>query len=453
MTIRQTRRARRTAAALACTATLALIAAGCAGTSGGGGGQGSTGTRAKPVTITFWHGWSAPNELAAINANISAFEKLHPNIKVKAVSNVTDDKINQALRAGGDNAPDVVSSFTTNNVGSFCNSHEWVDLNPLLKKSGIDKDKTFSKAMLDYTSYNGDQCSLPLLGDAYGLYYNTDEFKAAGITAPPKTWTQFEQDAVKLTKSEGSGYRQLGFMPLYHGYETTTEHYAAQYQPTWFTADGKSAIASSPAFADSLKEQKTLVDKLGGYQKLSKYRSSFGDEFSAKNPFETGQVAMAMDGEWRVSMIKADGSKVHYATAPLPVPDNQVSQYGIGYQTGTIAGIAATSHKQAAAWEFLKYLTTDTDALVSFANAISNVPSTYAALKSPKLEKNAQFQTFLNVAANPGSNTTPSEPNGDSFIVTYQNLGYAYESGKVGNLQAALKKTAGQIDSDLAQAR
>ncbi len=44
---------------------------------------------------------------------------------------MTDDKINQALRAGGSKAPDVVSSFTTNNVGKFCSSKAFVDLNPL----------------------------------------------------------------------------------------------------------------------------------------------------------------------------------------------------------------------------------------------------------------------------------------------------------------------------------
>ena len=37
--------------------------------------------------------------------------------------------------------------------------------------------------------------------------------------------------------------------------------------------------------------------------------------------------------------------------APLPVPDDQAAQYGKGYITGTIAGIAATSKKQNAAWE------------------------------------------------------------------------------------------------------
>ena len=38
-----------------------------------------------------------------------------------------------------------------------------------------------------YTSYNGVQCTLPVLSDAYGLYYNTAMFKKAGITEPPKT--------------------------------------------------------------------------------------------------------------------------------------------------------------------------------------------------------------------------------------------------------------------------
>src|ERR1700712_2518377 len=126
-------------AAAAATMALALTATACMGSSGNGA---SDDPNAK-TTITFWHGWSAPNEVKAIKANIAAFEKVHPNITVKAVSNITDDKINQALRAGGPKAPDVVSSFTTDNVGEFSSSHAFVDLTPFLKKSGIDPVATF----------------------------------------------------------------------------------------------------------------------------------------------------------------------------------------------------------------------------------------------------------------------------------------------------------------------
>ena len=198
------------------------------------------------VTITFWHGYSAPSEEAAIQANVDAFEAANPNIHVKVVGNITDDKINQALRAGGASAPDVVSSFTTDNVGEFCGSGAFVDLNPFMEADGIDPETTFPKPLLDYTQYEGNRCTLPLLSDSYGLYYNKDAFKAAGITEPPKTLSEFEDVALKLTKTDGDSYSQLGFMPNYHGYETTTTHYAAMWGPTYFDADGNSTVGDRP---------------------------------------------------------------------------------------------------------------------------------------------------------------------------------------------------------------
>jgi multiple sugar transport system substrate-binding protein len=430
-------------------ASLALALTACFGSSKGGANDNPN----ADVTITFWHGWSAPNEVGAINANIAAFEKKYPNIKVKAVGNITDDKINQALRAGGPNAPDVVSSFTTDNVGEFCDSKAFVDLTPFMQKDGIDPKTTFPPAQLSYTQYNGDQCALPLLSDAYGLYYNKDMFSAAGISGPPKTLSEFDADAVKLTKESGDTYSQLGFMPDYHGYESTITHFASQWSPTYFTSSGKSNVASDAGIKAAFEWQKALVGKLGGYSRLEKYRTTFGDEFSNNNPFMTGQVAMSIDGEWRAGMIDDSNSKVNYGVAPFPVPDSMASQYGKGYITGTIVGIASTSQKQNAAWEFVKFMTTDTDAVVSFANAIHNVPSTLAALASPKVSQDPNFQQFIKIAANPNSNTTPSSPNGGAYQLTLQNLGYNYESGKQSDLQSGLEATAKTIDDDIAQAQ
>ena len=439
---------RRRLAALAATA-LVLGTTACTGSSGGGA---SDNPNAK-TTITFWHGWSAPSEMKAIQDNVDTFEKAHPNITVNVVGNITDDKINQALRAGGPKAPDVVSSFTTDNVGEFCNSHAFVDLTPFMKQSGIDPKATFPSAQLDYTQFQGNQCSLPLLSDAYGLYYNKKMFAAAGIKSPPKTLSEFDADAIKLTKSSGDSYSQLGFMPNYHGYETAIAHLAAGFNPTYFDANGKSTVGTDPGLKAAFVWQKNLVDSLGGYDKLERYRTTFGDEFGSKNPFMTGQVAMAIDGEWRGGMIDASSSKVDYGTAPFPVPDNLASEYGKGYTSGTIIGIASTSQKQNAAWEFVKFLTTDTNAVVNFANAIHNVPSTKAALASPKVDQDPNFQTFLRIAQNPHSNTTPASPNGGAYQLTLQNVGYGYESGKITDLQSALEGAAKQIDTDIAQSQ
>ncbi|MFJ9863428.1 ABC transporter substrate-binding protein [Streptomyces sp. NPDC101165] len=436
-------------AAFAVTASLALLTTACTGQST----SGATDDASKDTTINFWHAWSAPNEVKAVKSLVAGFEKAHPNIHVNVVGNMTDDKINQALRSGGDKAPDVISSFTTNNVGKFCSSGALVDLNPFFKKSDIDPETAFPKAMNEYTQFDGNRCSVPLLGDAYGLYYNKTAFEKAGITTPPKTWSEFQADAKKLTIPQGDGYKQLGFMPDYHGWESTTEHYFGQFSPTYFDKAGKSDVAKDPAFEKGFTLQKKLVDELGGFQKLEKFRATLGDEWGPKHPFHTGQVAMQLDGEWRLGMALDAKPKFDIGVAPLPVPDDQADQYGKGYITGTIAGIAATSHKQNAAWELVKYMTTNTDAVVGFANDIHNVPSTLAALKSPKLKYDPRFKTFLDIAANPNSTTSPASINGGVYLVTIQQFGYDYESGKVTDLKAGLKKTAAQIDTDIAQAK
>ncbi|WP_369236618.1 ABC transporter substrate-binding protein [Streptomyces sp. R21] len=440
---------RRAAAALAACAALALLATACTGQSDAGANDDAS----KETTINFWHAWSAPNEVKAVKSLVAGFEKAHPNIHVNIVGNMTDDKINQALRSGGSKAPDVISSFTTNNVGKFCSSGALVDLNPFFKKADIDPQTTFPKTMNEYTQFDGNRCTVPLLGDAYGLYYNKTAFEKAGIKNPPRTWSEFTADAKKLTIPEGDSFKQLGFMPNYHGWESTTEHYFGQFSPTYFDKSGKSDLADDPAFTAGFTLQKKLVDELGGYQKLETYRSKLGDEWGPKHPFHTGQVAMQLDGEWRLGMAEEAKPKFEIGVAPLPVPDDQADQYGKGYITGTIAGIAATSKKQNAAWEFVKYMTTDTDAVVGFANGIHNVPSTLAALKSPKLKYDPRFKTFLDIAADPNSTTSPASVNGGVYLSTIQQFGYDYESGKVKNLKEGLKKTAAQIDTDIAQAK
>ncbi|OIJ90250.1 hypothetical protein BIV24_18145 [Streptomyces colonosanans] len=91
--------------ALAATFSVALLATACTGQSSSGANDDAS----KETTITFRHAWSAPSETKAVNALIAGFEKAHPNIHVNVVANMTDDKMNQALRTGGDKAPDVIS--------------------------------------------------------------------------------------------------------------------------------------------------------------------------------------------------------------------------------------------------------------------------------------------------------------------------------------------------------
>ncbi len=176
---------------------------------------------------------------------------------------------------------------------------------------------------------------------------------------------------------------------------------------------------------------------------------------AAKNPFQTGQVAMQLDGEWRLGMaLDGEGRSFDDRRRPAARPRRPGRPYGKGYITGTIAGIAATSRKQNAAWELVKYITTDTDAVVGFANAIHNVPSTFAALKSPKLNADPRFKTFLDIAANPHSEHR-------AVLDQRRRVPHHHPGPRLRRTRAArsptckpgLKKATAQIDTDIAQAK
>ena len=133
------------------------------------------------TALTVWVGWSA-RELSEFKKVVAEYDRKNADVTVKVVGGIVDDKILAALRSG--NAPDVVSSFTSANVGIYCPSGGWIDLAPYLKKDNI-STSIFPAATLYYTQYKGKRCALPLLADVYGFYYNKTLFKAAGLTRPP----------------------------------------------------------------------------------------------------------------------------------------------------------------------------------------------------------------------------------------------------------------------------
>jgi multiple sugar transport system substrate-binding protein len=172
-------------------AAVGLIAA-LAVTAGLAASPTQAGKKTAVTPLTIWVGWSAGTELISFKKLIAEYVKQHKDVSVKVVGGINDDKIIAALRAG--NAPDVVSSFQSNNVGVYCPSGGWIDLGPYLKRDHVDVNQ-FPAGPRYYTAYKGIRCALPLLADTYGLYYNKTLFKQAGIKAPPKTFSELVADA------------------------------------------------------------------------------------------------------------------------------------------------------------------------------------------------------------------------------------------------------------------
>jgi multiple sugar transport system substrate-binding protein len=218
----------------------------------------------------------------------------------------------------------------------------------------------------------------------------------------------------------------------------------------WLTADGKSDTAADPAFAAALTWQKNLVDAIGA-DKLKAFKTAMAPEQSAQNAFESGTLAMMVDGEWRTAFIKGDQSTIDYGTAPMPAADDHPELYGSGYVGGNVIGIPKGSKHPAAAWKLLKFLSTDTGALVSLANDVGNVPTTLPALDSPALTLTADphFKTFLDVYKNPYTSTTPASADGGAYVTNFEPFAEKWQDGGVSDLKTGLAQLDKQNDAAL----
>jgi multiple sugar transport system substrate-binding protein len=383
-------------------------------------------------TVELWH-FFTEREANAIDSVVKDFESTHPNITVTIKSGQDDSKVTQAIGAG--NGPDIGLSYSTDIVGKFCSSGAWVDLTPYITRDKVDLNQ-LNATTRQYTEFDGKRCAMPFLADAYGLYYNKDLFAKAGIAGPPKTLDELTEDAKKLTvKNPDGSLKTVGFLPLFDFYENAASHLGPAVGAKWLTADGKSAIGGDPAWKTLLTWQKNLVDWYG-YDNLQKFRAGLGDEFSADNAFQKGQVAINVDAEYRLAFLKDQAPNLKYGVAPLPTTDP--ARYGGGYVTGNIVGISKNAKNPEAAWELIKYLTTNDKAIVKLANLIKNIPTTNASLADPGLQVDPDFKTFLDIFANPNSSTTPPSASGPAYQETFGTFLTSWQAGKVKDLDAGM---------------
>ena len=436
---------KRVGTAIAVLAVLALLVAGAATSSL----RAAPKAKSAPTKLTIWVGWSA-RELGVFKQVVAEYDKNNPNVTVDVVGSINDNKIVAAIRAG--TAPDVVSSFNSYNVGVYCGTGGWIDLAPLMAKDHISASM-FPATTQYYTQYNGVRCALPLLADTYGLYYNKNLFKAAGIKSPPKTISELAADAKKLTVRSSNGtIKVAGLDPVIGFYENTPERWITSFGGKWQDAKGNAILSQDPAWTKWLTWQKGLVDWYG-YNNLVRFQAGLGDEFSASNAFEAGKLAMNFDGEWRVAFIQAEHPNLNYGTAPMPVDDAHPELYGQGYTNGTIIGIPKNGKHTAEAWALVKYLTTNSHALAELSNGLRNVPTTKASAVSPEIKPDAHFATFIKIFTNPKSTTSPITAAGVAYTNLVQHFATQWQAGQVKNLHSGLVSLDKQLDALVHQAK
>jgi multiple sugar transport system substrate-binding protein len=407
----------------------------------------------EPVTLTMWSGFQNP-EFGYLNNVIDGFEQKYPWITVNTVPGKQDTQVLNAIHSG--TAPDVVMLTVPDDAIQFCASGAYIDLGPYIRADNIDLRSLVPEGALGYTALATpkSQCMLPMLTDAYGLYYNTDMFQKAGISSPPRTYSELFADAKKLTQLNPDGsIKVAGFLPIETAdYEFANVVNGVQEGADWYDSSGNCRLGTDPRFAQMLEFYKSMADWYG-YDNISRFFSGNGGEnteFSASNLFENEKVAMVSDGEWRVNFIEnVDKSNVPYATAPYPVPDDSPDRYGVGQIGGSTLGVPRGTDHPGEAWLLVKYLALDKGAETSLARQLRNVPTLKSVLSDPVLTKDQNFQTFLDIFANPESRYKQITEIGFGDVSLYDGFVDKYLAGKVSDVKAGLEGVCSQIEQQI----
>ncbi|MET9424017.1 sugar ABC transporter substrate-binding protein [Streptomyces sp. NPDC006540] len=325
--------------------SLAVLATACGGNGGGAQADAGTGTAGKPVEITYWSWMPGTKDMAA------AFNKSHPGIKVTfaeipAGLNGGYDKISKAVKAG--NAPDVVN-VEYQAVPDLVTQG-------LLRDSSAelgDSVESYSpEAVRGLVELGGKTWASPYDVAPQTLYYRTDLFKQYGVEVP-KTWDEFKAAAEKVKTASKGEARLLDFW----GDDTATwAGLAQQAGARWYGSSGDAwkVNITDPATKKVADYWKDLVE-----QDLVLNHKAWSPE-ATKAVTDSRAIAL-IGASWSAGSIRTTYPRQQgkWAEAPLPHWGEPVT----GAVGGSAFAITKDSKKATAAAEFIKWATTDEEAV------------------------------------------------------------------------------------------
>lgn len=336
---------------------MALAALG--GCSGSGSGSGSAGSGADDggkqgkVKISVFT-WGYPAEKTAREEQAKLFNQTHDDVQVEILVSPDYDRKLDAMIAAND-APDV---FETSSDWYHVRSDlgQLVDLNEYVQRDGFDLSQYYDTMIGDFKTFDGKLESLPIGMATFAMAINKDLFKAAGAELPDPdkgwTWEQCLEAAKKITSGEGAG-KIYGLSDLWMYQQIASYLYGGRYT----TPDFSEAVVNTP---ESIKGFQFITDLMYKYKVMPDATAAAG--LASAQRFYAGQAGIMPINNWDIpDFITNIGDKFDWDIVPMPtVPETGKSPSWYiteGY------GISSSSKNKDAAWEFVKWVTSDPDAL------------------------------------------------------------------------------------------
>ena len=367
-----------------------IVLAGCGGSSSSGsGGSGSS----APVTLTLWHNYGTEQNATATQNLVKAYEKLHPNVTIKVVSQPADNyfallKTAAISHTGPDIAVQWTGLFTLQDINYL------QKLTGLVPQSALDKMKGMQWMSADLSSA-GPAYVMPLEDQFYIGFYNKKDFQKAGVSSVPQTWDELNAACSKL--------KAAGFTPLVYG--NGGQSLGTEFYP-WYDSSylmiGQFSVDQWKGLYDGTIpwNSSQVSSQFDHWAQLEKSGCTNSNVLTTTNniqQFMSGKAAMIVDGTWDTQKFTdAMGSNV---AAFVPGFSDSPIKGVVEYPGDGFSIMNYSPHKQQAA-DFLAFIASPEG--VKAVNDAGLIPDVVGSTTS-----NPVNQQMLDFAASQGYTRYP----------------------------------------------
>ena len=381
--------------------------------------------------LTLWHAYGGALG-QSFDALVQQFNQTHPTIQVESSYGGTlftmREKLVTALAAksGPDMAQiDQFWSSELADAGALVSLDDFIAGDASLAGADI-WDKAWQTA-----SYQGKRWSMPFALSNIALYYNKALFQKAGLDPdqPPVTWEMLAAIARQLTldADQNGTPEQWGItMPL-KANEGNVYYWLA------FLWQNNGAL-----FSDDFKavrfDEAAGVEALQFWVDLAKKDRSL-PLAPPENGFEGGKVGMAIASTARLSALRKALGPDNLGMAPLP--GHKRTATGVG---GANLAILSRAKDQAAAWEFIRWMTSP-ETNLAWSIASGYLPLRQSVVQSAAyqdyLKQTPQAQVILDQMA-----VAVVRPNVPAYTPVSREIGLAIEAALFTDISAQAALTA-----------
>jgi len=320
--------------------------------------------------------WETPEMNKKMMEAIKDFETENPGVTVKQIPAPIGDyglKLNQMIAANA--APSI---FQTGHDMALQMSAKGTAYDfSEQAKADSEFTKGFYPGVYELWQQDGKTIGLPGLLNAYGIFYNKDAFKKAGLAEPKIgwTWQDLFNDAQKLSSKTGAVQNYGLYNLVMDAFGVSVMSVSNGGQP--FANDIK-----NPTKVVADEKFKAQIKTLQGYVKSGAITPPTYKEDNVNAAFMQGKVPMMQFGQWEADdLIRNAPKTLNWGFAPTPKGDSKQS---VVFDNVGWASPKGTKNADMV-WKLMKFM--DSKMYEKVLPATPVAPTAYIASAQPYYDK------------------------------------------------------------------